>query len=177
MAKGSQARGSPTQTRGRKLSPEEMQERGSVQAVAHDKEFSVKLTIHPIEVDFVYDELDTNAVTFKLKDGYLSIQTCVYLEDDERLNEPTVELNDQGSSQCGGLAHIVFFPREVEVGFREGDYFLGEYSAISILLDEFVDVKLVDFFVNHLFLGDIVVYGDGFDPARKVTQTSKRDYI
>ena len=154
-----------------------MQERGSVQAVAHDKEFVVKLTIHPVEVDFVYDELDTNAVTFKLEDGYLSIQTCVYLEDDERLNEPTVELNDQGSSQCGGLAQIVFSPREVELKFREGDYFLGEHPAILILLDEFVDVKLVDFFVNHLFLGDIVTYDGSFDPARKVIQTETRDYL
>ncbi|WP_423762418.1 hypothetical protein [Burkholderia sp. NLJ2] len=154
-----------------------MQERGSVQAVAHDKGFVVKQTIRPIEVDFVYDELDANAVTFKLKDGYLSIQTCVYLEDDERLNEPTVELSDQGSSQCGGLAQIVFSPREVELKFQEGDYFLSQYSAISILLDEFVDVKLVDFFVNHLFLGDIVIYGDSFDPAEKVIQTEKRDYL
>ncbi|WP_152602006.1 hypothetical protein [Burkholderia paludis] len=137
----------------------------------------MKLTIHPIEFDFVYDELDTNAVTFKLDGGYLSIQTCVYLEDDERLNEPTVELNDQGNSQCGGLAQIVFSPRKVELKFKEGDYFLGEHSAISILLDEFVDVKLVDFFVNYLFLGGIVTYDGSFDPARKVIQTGTRDYL
>lgn len=154
-----------------------MRERGSAQAVAHDKEFEVKLTIHPTEVDFVYDDLDTNAVTFKLEGGYLSIQTCVYLEDDERLNEPTIELNDQRCSQCGGLDQIVFFPREIDLKFQEGGYFLDKYSAISIFFDELVDVRLVDFFVNHLFLGGIVTYDGSFDPAKKVSQTGARDYL
>ncbi|HEM7889321.1 MULTISPECIES: hypothetical protein [Burkholderia] len=137
----------------------------------------MKVTIHSVGVDFVYDVLNTNAVTFKLKGGYLSIQTCVYLEDDERLNEPTIELNDQGSSQCGGLVQIVIFPREMQLEFHENARFLGKYSFVSILLDEFVDVRLVDFFVNHLFLGGIVMYGGDFDSSKKVIQIRKRDYL
>ncbi|WP_174939027.1 hypothetical protein [Burkholderia lata] len=144
---------------------------------AQGKEPVVKLTIHPIEIDFVFDELDTNAITFKLEEGYFSIQTCVYLEDDERLNEPTIELNDQGSSQCGGLRQVYFASRSVELKFQEGYDFLDKYSAVLISFDEFVDVKLVDFFVNHLFLGDIVCYEDDFDSSKKVVQTEKRDYL
>ncbi|WP_175747181.1 hypothetical protein [Burkholderia pyrrocinia] len=137
----------------------------------------MKVAMHSVGVDFVYDVLNTNAVTFKLKGGYLSIQTCVYLEDDERLNEPMIEMNDQESSQCGGLARIVIFSREIQLEFREGAHFLGEYSFISIFLDEFIDVRLVDFFVNHLFLGSIVMYGANFDPSNKVNQIRKRDYL
>ncbi|HDR9508374.1 hypothetical protein C5615_19455 [Burkholderia cepacia] len=137
----------------------------------------MKAAMHSVGVDFVYDVLNTNAVTFKLKGGYLSIQTCVYLEDDERLNEPMIEMNDQGSSQCGGLARIVIFSREIQLEFQESARFLGEYSFISIFLDEFVDVRLVDLFVNHLFLGGIVMYGADFDPSKKVNQIRKRDYL
>lgn len=142
-----------------------------------DGRVAMSATMHSVGVDFVYDVLNTNAVTFKLKDGYISIQTCVYLEDDERLNEPTIELNDQGSSQCGGLMEIVIFSSEIRLVFCENSRFLGEYYFISILLDELVDVRLVDFFVNHLFLGGIVVYGDDFDPSKKVDQIGRRDYL
>lgn len=137
----------------------------------------MELEIHPVWVDFVYDELDTNAVTFKLTSGYLSIQTCVYLEDDERLNEPMVELNDQGNSQCGGLEQVVIFPREIWLEFRRDACFLNEYLRVSILFDELVEVRLVDFFVNYLFLGGIVVYGDDFDFSRKVIETRSRGYL
>ncbi|KER72774.1 hypothetical protein HR51_09215 [Burkholderia cepacia] len=97
-----------------------------------------------MEVDFVYDELDTNAITFRLADGYFSIQTCVYLEDDERLNEPMVELSDQGA-QSGGLVRVLVCPREISLQFQESLCFLDECSSISIVFDELVDVTLVDF--------------------------------
>ncbi|MDN7876852.1 hypothetical protein [Burkholderia aenigmatica] len=129
-----------------------------------------------MEVEFVYDELDTNAITFRLADGYFSIQTCVYLEDDERLNEPMVELSDQGA-QSGGLVGVLVCPREISLQFQESLCFLDECSSISIVFDELVDVTLVDFFVNHLFLGDILIYGDDFDASKKVIQTRKRDYL
>ncbi len=136
----------------------------------------MELTIRPMEVEFVYDELDTNAITFRLADGYFSIQTCVYLEDDERLNEPMVELSDQGA-QSGGLVGVLVCPREISLQFQESLCFLDECSSISIVFDELVDVTLVDFFVNHLFLGDILIYGDDFDASKKVIQTRKRDYL
>lgn len=136
----------------------------------------MELTIRPMEVEFVYDELDTNAITFRLADGYFSIQTCVYLEDDERLNEPMVELSDQGA-QSGGLVGVLVCPREISLQFQESLCFLDEWSSISIVFDELVDVTLVDFFVNHLFLGDILIYGDDFDASKKVIQTRKRDYL
>lgn len=136
----------------------------------------MELTIRPMEVDFVYDELDTNAITFRLADGYFSIQTCVYLEDDERLNEPMLELSDQGA-QSGGLVWVLVCPREISLQFQESLCFLDECSSISIVFDELVDVTLVDFFVNHLFLGDILIYGDDFDASKKVIQTRKRDYL
>ncbi|VWC50933.1 hypothetical protein BLA17378_00788 [Burkholderia aenigmatica] len=136
----------------------------------------MELTVRPIDVDFVYDELDTNAITFRLADGYFSIQTCVYLEDDERLNEPMVELGSQGA-QSGGLVRVLICPREIRLQFRESLCFLHECTLISIVFDELVDVTLVDFFVNHLFLGDILIYGDDFDASKKVIQTRKREYL
>lgn len=38
-----------------------------------DERVVMSATMHSVGVDFVYDVLNTNSVTFKLKDGYLSI--------------------------------------------------------------------------------------------------------
>lgn len=72
---------------------------------------------------------------------------------------------------------VVIYPNEIRLVFCENSHFLGEFYFISILLDGLVDVRLVDFFVNHLFLGGIVVYGDDFDPSKKVDQIGRRDYL
>lgn len=121
------------------------------------------LLLKPISIEMVYDELDTNALNFQFNEGYLSIQTSVYLEEDEQLNEPYIEMNDQANAQCGGIKQVVFFPNKILIEFSEAPPFLDKHQTIEILLTEKVDKKIVDFVNNHLFLGELTSYSADFD--------------
>jgi hypothetical protein len=138
---------------------------------------STNLEIYPLEYSLIYDDLDTNAITFELDQGYFTIQTGVYLEEEEDLNEPSFELNDQGDSQNGGLEKIIFTKSEIIIQFKNSYFFLYKYETIKINLKEEISRKIVDFFANHLFLGDFIFYDEKFDQLNKVSQTAKRDYL
>lgn len=90
------------------------------------------LKLLPERTELIFDKFDSNAVNFVLPDGYFSIQTSVYLEDDPLLNEPFFEWNHQGSSQCGGLAKIVLTNEVLRLCFDPQTKFLNIYSEIDI---------------------------------------------
>lgn len=128
-------------------------------------------------VEYVYDSLDTNAINFRSSTGYFSIQTGVYLEEDDRLNEPFFELNSQEQSQSGGLAGVLFEEAKITLSFQAARPFGGEYATVQIELAGGVSRKLVDFFNNHLFLADCAEYGDRFDKAKIVAGTATRELL
>jgi hypothetical protein len=135
----------------------------------------MKLSIRPDRIEYTIDELDSNAISFPLgENGYFSIQTCIYLEEDELLNEPFLELNEQSQSEAGGIAEILFSLDAVEIFFKTGEEFIDKYSSIEIKLKEAVDMKMVDFFANYLFLGDGLRYAAAFPAEKKVRQTTFR---
>ena len=135
------------------------------------------LTLTPQHVEFVYDELDTNAINFQLEGGYLSIQTGVYLEDDERLNEAFIEFNEQGNAQCGGIERVTFFRDKISINFPESAPYLGEYCSVDVWPDGGVTRQMVDFFNNHLFLGELTEYADDSDMTNASPPVAKRDYL
>jgi len=129
------------------------------------------------DVEYVYDTLDTNAINFRSSSGYFSIQTGVYLEEDDRLNEPFLELNSQAQSQSGGLAGVLFQDACVTLSFQAARPFLRRYTTVQVDLPMAVPRQLVDFFNNHLFLADVVAYDSHFDSARMVPGTARRDFL
>ena len=135
----------------------------------------MNLMLNPIRIESIYDELDTNAINFILDNGYFSIQAGVYLEEDEHLNEPIFEFNDQGDSQNGGVEKIVFGDRQILLVFQDNDLFLKKYKTVELMLSQKVDRKIVDFFANCLFLGNMLAYENGFDESSKVIQTKRRE--
>jgi hypothetical protein len=137
----------------------------------------MNLEIYPLEYSLIFDDLDTNAITFELDQGYFTIQAGVYLEEEEDLNEPIFELNDQGDSQSGGLEKIIFKKSEINIQFKKSWFFLDKYEIIKINLKEEVSREIVDFFANHLFLGSFIFYDENFDQLKKVSQTATRDYL
>ena len=138
----------------------------------------MELAIEANKIEFIYDELDTNAINFQTDDGYFSIQTCVYLEEDDELNKPQFELNDQGNSQNDGLESIIFSEKLITLNFLEKEKFIKKYKAIKIKIPENIDRKvLTDFFANHLFLGEYMEYDNTFDKSKITAQTENRDYL
>ncbi|MBW2731848.1 MAG: hypothetical protein JRH20_05600 [Deltaproteobacteria bacterium] len=71
-------------------------------------------------------------MTFILDEGYFSISSCVYLEDDEKLNELYFELGDQGDSQYGGLERAVLHDDKIVLVFHGEDLFLERFQTIEV---------------------------------------------
>jgi hypothetical protein len=140
----------------------------------------MNLNISPKEIEFIYDELDTNAVNFQFDGGYFSIQTGVCLEseeDDDMANEPFFELNDQGNSQVGGQQEITFYENKIVIMFSDDNLFNGEFKTITIIFGKNITSEMVDFFNNYLFLGEYIRYDFSFPDNKKVIQNKyKIDY-
>ncbi|MFC9660041.1 hypothetical protein ACFVJ5_07360 [Nocardia sp. NPDC127606] len=132
------------------------------------------LRIVPKEIELIYDQLDTNAINFREADGYFSIQTGVYLEEDGQLDEPQFELNDQGNSQFGGLRQALFSKDELTLEFADDTPFIEKHKTVDVDLSSADIHQVVDFFANHLAMGDIIAYTADFPDADKVEQTEKR---
>jgi hypothetical protein len=143
--------------------------------VNEDQSGELNLSVESIE--FVYDQLDTNALNCKLSDGYFNIQTSVYLEEDEQLNEPFIELNDQSSAQCVGIERVVFSDADVVVQFAKGSWFLKSHGIVRLSIRGGVTRGIVGFFVNSLFLGEIVSYSDDFDRSKICPIVATRELL
>lgn len=108
----------------------------------------MKLDIFPNSIEFVYDQLETNAISFIGGNiSYLTISTSVYLEDDEELDSVFFEIDDQINSMYMSPEKVIFYNDKIEIIFS--DLFIDEYKYINIQVE--VTKKITDFFYNHLF--------------------------
>jgi hypothetical protein len=69
------------------------------------------------KVDYHFAELDANAINFYLPEPYkyFSIASGIFLEGDEKPDQPEFEIGDQQMHR-GGLRAVVFSPGVVELG-------------------------------------------------------------
>ena len=124
------------------------------------------------QIEYVYDKLDTNALNIITKDGYFCIQRGVAIDpkDDPLYNKPHIELDSQMNGDYFDLREVIFFSKEIHI--IPESIFNEKYNCIIIGVPDGVDKKIIDFFVNYLFLGDIVKYTEDIDPILHIKQTS-----
>jgi hypothetical protein len=122
------------------------------------------------QMEYVYDELDTNAMNFITDDGYFCISRCVYIdaEEDPLFKKPHIELNEQNGIYCDFL-EVLFSMNKIFITLEKN--FLS-YKQITVNMIDSVDEKTIDFFVNHLFLGDVVKYAEDIDIKMHLKQTN-----
>jgi hypothetical protein len=103
------------------------------------------------KVDYHFAELDANAINFYLPEPYkyFSIASGIFLEGDEKPDQPEFEIGDQQMHR-GGLRAVVFSPGVVELGFDKSKPFLKRYRVVRLLVGEALDRRMVDFFI-YLF--------------------------
>lgn len=91
----------------------------------------MKLDVFPNSIEFVYDELETNAISFIGGNiSYLTISTSVYLEDDEELDSVFFEIDDQINSMYMSPEKIIFYNDKIEINFS--DLLIDKYKKINI---------------------------------------------
>lgn len=130
----------------------------------------MELSLSVDKVEFIYDQMDTNAINFIHNNEYLSIQTAVYLEEKESLNKPYVEMNSQDQSGYVDIKTVSVYNDKIRFVFEKP--FLGKYTMIEVVTS--VKREVVDFVCNYLYLGKWISYDEKFDKANIVLQTRER---
>lgn len=130
------------------------------------------LSIIPNNIEYVYDNLQTNAISFIWDNNYFTIATGEILEEDDDPDYIEFELNDQGNFRIGNLDKVVFYNDRLEIIFT--DLYLKKYEK-SVIYTE-VNKKIVDFFINYLFLDKFIIYDDSFNKSNIVEKERVREY-
>ena len=131
------------------------------------------IMLTPVDTEFVYDHLDCNSLNFVLKDGYFSIHRSIVIdaEDDPIFALPyfmfsSPEWDDEGNYNAITELHIS--PHQLNFTFANA--IAAELTQVQIHCTQPVDLKLVDFLVNDLFLGDVMVYTEDMASELRVAQ-------
>ena len=129
------------------------------------------LEIFASRIDMHHDEPDANAVNFRHADGYLSMQIRTHVDPDDspEENEPHLEMRDDSTGQCIHAKRVRLDKNAIFIELAEA--FCSRCHDISICLPHAPDSGLADFFVNHLFPGQCVAYGDGIPDSLHIRQT------
>lgn len=131
------------------------------------------LNIIPTNIEYVYNNLQTNAISFTWDNNYFTIATGEILEEeDDDPNYIEFELNDQENFRIGNLDKVVFYNDRLETIFT--NLYLEKYEK-SVIYTE-VNKKIVDFFINYLFLDNFIIYDDSFNTSNIVEKERVREY-
>ena len=131
------------------------------------------IMLTPIEIEYSYDHLDCNALNFVLKNGYFSIHRSIVIDAEEdlifalpyfMLSSP--EWGEEGTYNAITQLHIA--PHQLSFTFAHE--IAAEQTKVHIHYTQPVDLKLVDFLVNYLYLGNVVIYTDDVASELRVAQ-------
>ena len=131
------------------------------------------IMLTPVDTEFVYDHLDCNSLNFVLKDGYFSIHRSIIIdaEDDPIFALPYFMLSSPewgNEGNYNAITELYIGPHQLNFTFAQA--IAAELTQVQIHWTQPVDLKLVDFLVNDLFLGDVVVYAEEMPTELRVEQ-------
>ena len=131
------------------------------------------IMLNPIDIEYTYDHLDCNALNFVLENGYFSIHRSIVIDAEENpifalpyfmLASP--DWGEEGTYNAIIQLHIA--PHHLSFTFAHE--IAGAQTQVHIHCAQSVNLKLVDFLVNDLFLGDVVVYAEEMPTELRVEQ-------
>ena len=131
------------------------------------------IILTPIEVEYSYDHLDCNSLNFVLEDGYFSIHRSIVIDAEEdpifalpyfMLSSP--DWGEEGTYNAITQLHIA--PHQLSFTFAHE--ITATQTQVQIHSTQPVDLKLVSFLVNDLFLGDVVAYAEEMPTELRVKQ-------
>ena len=131
------------------------------------------IILTPVDTEYVYDHLDCNSLNFVLKDGYFSIHRSIIIdaEDDPIFALPYFMLSSPewgNEGNYNAITELYIGPHQLNFTFAQA--IAAELTQVQIHCTQPVDLKLVDFLVNDLFLGDVVVYAEEMPTELRVEQ-------
>ena len=131
------------------------------------------IMLTPIDIEYTYDHLDCNALNFVLENSYFSIHRSIVIDAEE---DPIFALpyfmlaspdwGEEGTYNAIIQLHIA--PHQLSFTFAH-EITIAQ-TQVHIHCAQSVNLKLVDFLVNDLFLGDVVVYAEEMPTELRVEQ-------
>ena len=131
------------------------------------------IMLTPIDIEYTDDHLECNALNFVLENGYFSIQRSIVIDAEEEpifalpyfmLSSP--DWGEEGAYNAITQLHI----SPHQLSFTFADEIVAAQTQLHIHCTQPVNLQLVDFLVNGLFLGDVVVYADEMASELRVEQ-------
>ena len=131
------------------------------------------IMLTPIDIEYTYDHLDCNALNFVLENGYFSIHRSIVIdaEDDPIFALPYFMLSSPewgNEGNYNAITELYIGPHQLNFTFAQA--IAAELTQVQIHCTQPVDLKLVDFLVNDLFLGDVMVYTEDMASELRVAQ-------
>ena len=131
------------------------------------------IMLTPIDIEYTYDHLDCNALNFVLENGYFSIHRSIVIdaEEDPIFSLPYFMLASPDWGEEGtynAITELHISPHQLNFTFANA--IATELTQVQIHCTQPVDLQLVDFLVNDLFLGDVVVYAEEMPTELRVEQ-------
>ena len=131
------------------------------------------MMLTPIDIEYTYDHLDCNALNFVLENGYFSIHRSIVIdaEEDPIFALPYFMLASPDWGEEGNYNAIIqLYIAPHHLSFTFAHEIAGAQTQVHIHCTQPVNLKLVDFLVNDLFLGDVVVYAEEMPTELRVEQ-------
>lgn len=131
------------------------------------------ILLTPIDIEYSYDHLDCNALNFVLENGYFSIHRSIVIdaEEDPIFALPYFMLSSPNWGNEGNynaITELHISPHQLNFTFANA--IAAEQTQVHIHCSQPVNLQLVNFLVNDLFLGDVVVYAEEFPIDLRVKQ-------
>lgn len=138
------------------------------------------LTLTSLRIEYHDAELDCNALNFVLASGYFSLQRSLFIdaEDEPIFALPYFmlalpELGEDGN--YNSINEVKVHMNRLQFAFAQP--ILSEHHNVCVILPAALDEALLDFLVNHLFLGEAVVCGDDVPSAWHRQQTEFQEWL
>ena len=131
------------------------------------------ILLTPVDTEYSHDHLDCNALNFVMENGYFSIHRSIVIdaEEDPIFALPYFMLSSADCIEEGtynAITQLHIAPHQLCFTFAHE--IAAAQTQIHILCTQPVGLKLVDFLVNDLFLGDVVVYAEEMPTELRIKQ-------
>ena len=136
-----------------------------------------RLLFTPDNIEYNYDVHYSNAINFTSGGQYLSIQRSIVVDEDDDpiLKKCNFTTSDGNLIGYIDIKNIEFKKCSIIISFSSA--LTNGLSGIEVCLVDEIDEKIIDFFVNYLFLGDVAEFSSEIDVKLHIAQVLFQEII
>lgn len=136
-----------------------------------------KILFNPDNIEYYYDTHHSNAINFKSNGHYLSIQRSIVIDENDNPIFKKCNFTTSDGNLIGyiDIDKVEFKKNSIIISFSS--ILANGLSGLEVCLIDEIDAKLIDFFVNYLFLGDFAEFSSEIDVELHIAQVLFQEII